>query len=83
MSRFFAPRLDIDEDPVTGSAHCCLGPFWAGKLSKRGLVGDQRSRRGGRVVVDVGATPGRVMLSGTAVTTVRGRIAAPAPDGFA
>jgi hypothetical protein len=47
ISRVFAPRLGIDEDPVTGSAHCCLGPFWMTKLQKKELIAYQASARGG------------------------------------
>ncbi len=72
ISRFFAPSLGIDEDPVTGSAHCCLGPYWAEKLKKDDLTGYQASRRGG--TVGVGVRGGRVLLSGRAVTMSRGEI---------
>ncbi len=47
VSRFFAPRLGVDEDPVCGSAHCCLGPFWSARLGKPNVVGYQASARGG------------------------------------
>jgi PhzF family phenazine biosynthesis protein len=71
VSRFFAPYAGIDEDPVTGSAHCSLGPFWAERLEKRELTGFQASRRGGLVFVcRVGE---RVKLSGQAVTLMRGQ----------
>jgi PhzF family phenazine biosynthesis protein len=73
VSRFFAPSVGIDEDPVTGSAHCCLGPFWAGRLHKRELNGYQASRRGGAVSVRVGDE--RVQLGGRAVTILRGELA--------
>jgi PhzF family phenazine biosynthesis protein len=66
VSRFFAPRVGIPEDPVTGSAHCCLGPFWAGRLGKRDLLAHQASSRGG--VVRVGLRDDRVRLGGQAVT---------------
>ncbi len=69
-SRFFAPRLAVDEDPVCGSAHCCLGPYWANRLGKGELVGHQRSRRGG--VVRVRMASERVFLIGRAVTVLRG-----------
>lgn len=72
ISRFFAPALGIDEDPVTGSAHCCLGPYWAAKLGKNDLKGYQASNRGG--TVDVGVRGERVLLSGRAVTVSRGEI---------
>src|SRR5262245_61827347 len=73
VSRFFAPSVGIDEDPVTGSAHCCLGPFWAGRLGRRALVGHQISARGGIVRVQVDGD--RVQLSGEAVTVLRGEFA--------
>ncbi|KPL10143.1 oxidoreductase [candidate division TA06 bacterium SM1_40] len=69
VSRFFAPRAGIDEDPVTGSAHCCLGPFWAERLGKNELVGYQASARGGIVRVRVAGD--RVHLGGRAVTVLR------------
>ena len=72
VSRFFAPACGIDEDPVTGSAHCCLGPFWAGKLGKTALVARQVSARGGTVHVEVDGP--RVRLGGTAVTVMRGEL---------
>jgi len=66
VSRFFGPRAGIDEDPVTGSAHCCLGPFWAGRLGKNKLLGYQASDRGGFVRVQIQGS--RVLLGGQAVT---------------
>lgn len=73
VSRFFAPASGIDEDPVTGSAHCCLGPYWGGKLGKKTLVAYQASERGG--VVRVGLKDGRVLLAGQAVTVLSGELA--------
>jgi PhzF family phenazine biosynthesis protein len=73
VSRFFAPGSGIDEDPVTGSAHCCLGPFWSNRLGKNELTAFQASRRGGTVRVRVGDD--RVYLSGQAVTVFRGELA--------
>ncbi len=72
VSRFFAPGAGIDEDPVTGSAHCCLGPFWAARLGKTDLVGYQASARGG--VVRVRLEGERVKLGGQAVTVLRGEL---------
>lgn len=72
VSRFFAPAAGVPEDPVTGSAHCALGPFWAGKLQKTRLVGYQASSRGGTVVVELNRD--RVRLGGQAVTVVRGEL---------
>jgi PhzF family phenazine biosynthesis protein len=76
VSRYFAPSAGIDEDPVTGSAHCCLGPFWAGRLGKRDLRGFQASARGGAVSVRTGEK-GRVYLGGSAVTVFRGELTVP------
>ena len=72
VSRFFAPGAGIDEDPVTGSAHCALGPYWSTKLNKKELVGFQASARGG--VVRVRVTSERVFMSGKAVTVLRGEL---------
>jgi PhzF family phenazine biosynthesis protein len=72
VSRFFAPAAGVPEDPVTGSAHCALGPFWAERLGKTELIGYQASRRGGIVRVQVAGS--RVLLSGRAVTTLRGEL---------
>ena len=74
VSRFFAPALGIDEDPVTGAAHCCLAPYWEARLGRRGLVGYQASARGGFVGVAVEGD--RVQLSGQAVTVLRGELLA-------
>jgi PhzF family phenazine biosynthesis protein len=74
VSRFFAPRVGVDEDPVTGSAHCVLAPYWAAKLGRDALVGYQASRRGG--VVRVRARGERVTLEGRAVTVLRGELVA-------
>jgi PhzF family phenazine biosynthesis protein len=72
VSRFFAPGVGVDEDPVTGSAHCCLGPYWADRLGRRELVGYQASKRGG--VVRVRVEGDRVFLGGRAVTVVAGEL---------
>jgi PhzF family phenazine biosynthesis protein len=73
VSRFFAPGLGIDEDPVTGAAHCCLAPFWRDRLGKDELLAFQASRRGG--VVKLRYSGGdRVFLSGQAVTVMRGEL---------
>ena len=73
VSRFFAPGSGIDEDPVTGSAHCCLGPFWGARFGKTELTGYQASPRGG--VVRVTLAGERVLLGGQAVTVLRGELA--------
>lgn len=72
VSRFFAPGAGIDEDPVTGSAHCCLGPFWSRRLGKREFLAYQASARGG--VVRVRVADERVYLGGKAVTVLRGEL---------
>jgi len=72
ISRFFAPGSGIDEDPVTGSSHACLGPFWQRRLGKTELVAYQASARGG--VVRVCVDGDRVMLGGQAVTVLRGEL---------
>jgi predicted PhzF superfamily epimerase YddE/YHI9 len=72
VSRFFAPASGIDEDPVTGSAHCALGPYWAERLGKSSLVAFQASARGGTVRVRVEGE--RVKLGGQAVTIMRGEL---------
>ena len=74
VSRFFAPASGIDEDPVTGSAHCCLGPFWKEQLHKDELVGYQASARGG--IVRVRPAGERIYLGGQAVTVSRGTLVA-------
>ena len=72
VSRFFGPAVGVPEDPVTGSAHCCLAPYWAERLDRNELVGWQASERGGEVRVRHEGT--RVMLTGQAVTVMRGEL---------
>ena len=72
VSRFFAAATGVDEDPVTGSAHCCLGPYWATQLNKPTLHAAQRSQRGGSLTVEVVAS--RVLLTGHAVLVGRGEL---------
>ena len=72
VSRFFAPAVGVDEDPVTGSAHCTLAPWWAARLGRTDLVGYQASERGGTVRVALDGE--RVRLSGRAVTVLRGEL---------
>jgi len=74
VSRFFAPAIGIDEDPVTGSAHCYLAPYWSAKLGKDDLVGYQASARGG--VVGCRWQGERVILRGQAATVMRGDLLA-------
>jgi len=66
VSRFFAPAAGISEDPVTGSAHCCLGPFWSSRLGKKSFTAFQASSRGG--VVKVRCIKDRIFLGGQALT---------------
>jgi predicted PhzF superfamily epimerase YddE/YHI9 len=68
VSRFFAPGSGIDEDPVTGSAHCALGPYWSERLGKTEMLAFQASARGG--IVRVRLLGDRVLLGGQAVTVM-------------
>jgi PhzF family phenazine biosynthesis protein len=72
VSRFFAPNVGIDEDPVCGSAHCCLRPYWSARLGKDDMLGHQVSARGG--VIRVRVRGPRVHLGGRAVTVLRGEL---------
>jgi PhzF family phenazine biosynthesis protein len=72
VSRFFAPGVGVNEDPVTGSAHCFLGPFWGQRLGKKEVLGYQASARGGTVRVRMRGD--RVLLGGRAVTVMRGKL---------
>lgn len=72
VSRFFGPAVGVDEDPVTGSAHCALAPYWSEKLGKTRMRGYQASARGGEVGVEL--VEDRVLLRGAAVTVVRGEL---------
>lgn len=72
VSRFFAPGSGIDEDPVTGSAHCCLAPFWKERLGRDALTGYQASARGG--FVRTRCVGERVRISGQAVTVLRAHL---------
>jgi PhzF family phenazine biosynthesis protein len=78
VSRYFAPSFGVDEDPVTGSTHCCLAPYWAKRLGKDDMVGSQASERGG--VVRVGVKGDRVILGGKAVTVLVGELQGSAAD---
>ncbi len=73
-SRYFAPSFGIPEDPVTGSAHCALAPFWGGRLGRDRLVCHQASARGGIVRTELRGD--RVLLGGRAVTVLEGRLTA-------
>ena len=75
VSRFFAPGAGVDEDPVTGSAHCCLTPYWAAKLGKTAMTAFQASPRGG--VLKVRLQGDRVILAGQAVTVLKGELTTP------
>ena len=73
LSRFFAPATGVQEDPVTGSAHCALAPYWAKKLGKMDMTAYQASQRGG--VVKMQLVGDRVLLRGQAVMILRGELA--------
>ena len=72
VSRFFAPGSGVDEDPVTGSAHCTLAPYWTARLGRDELLAYQASARGG--VVRVRVVGDRVRLGGQAVTVLQGSL---------
>ncbi|RVX45369.1 PhzF family phenazine biosynthesis protein [Nonomuraea polychroma] len=72
VSRFFAPKVGVPEDPVTGSAHCALSPYWSARLGRASLVGAQLSKRGG--LVQVTLDDDRVHLAGRAVTVLSGTL---------
>ena len=74
VSRFFAPGVGVDEDPVTGSAHTALGPYWAGRLGQTAFTAYQASPRGG--VIRVAVQGDRVLLGGQAVTVMTGELIA-------
>jgi predicted PhzF superfamily epimerase YddE/YHI9 len=74
VSRVFAPSIGLGEDPVTGSAHCALAPFWAERLGRTTLVGEQASARGG--IVRMRLAGDRVLLGGRAVTVWAGTLLA-------
>jgi PhzF family phenazine biosynthesis protein len=76
VSRFFAPAVGVAEDPVTGSAHCTLAPYWCGRLGRAALTGYQASARGGTVRVRLAGD--RVILTGQAVTVLTGELTAAA-----
>jgi len=73
VSRFFAPAAGVPEDPVTGSAHCTLAPFWAARTGRTELLAWQASPRGGELHLRVEGT--RVWLCGTAITIWQGQLA--------
>ncbi len=77
VSRYFAPWVGVNEDPVTGSAHCCLGPFWGERLGKQKLTACQVSARGGELRVVLEGE--RVQLGGQAVTVLSGQLHTPPP----
>ena len=71
-SRFFAPAVGVDEDPVCGSAHCCLAPYWSGRLGKRDLMAHQVSAREG--ILRLKCRDNRILIGGQAVTVWRGEL---------
>ncbi|XP_031504994.1 uncharacterized protein LOC116267426 isoform X2 [Nymphaea colorata] len=74
ISRFFCPRLGIDEDPVTGSAHCALAPYWSKKLGKHDFTAYQASPRGGKLILQLKEDLGRVLIQGEAISIMAGSI---------
>ena len=72
VSRYFAPSYGVNEDPVTGSAHCISAPYWANKLAKTELTAKQLSKRTGDLVCSV--TPDSVTLKGQAVLFMKGSL---------
>jgi PhzF family phenazine biosynthesis protein len=74
VSRFFCPAVGVNEDPATGSAHCCLAPYWAAQLGKTEMIGHQLSKR--TAIIRVRSLGERVKLGGKAITIVRGEISA-------
>ena len=74
VSRFFGPQVGIDEDPVTGSAHSALAPYWAGRLGKEAFRAYQASARGGELRLRLAGD--RVIIAGQAVTVIEGRLRA-------
>jgi predicted PhzF superfamily epimerase YddE/YHI9 len=72
VSRCFAPKVGIDEDPVTGSMHCVLGPYWCDRLGKDELRAHQASARGGAMRVRIAGD--RALLTGYSVTALRGEL---------
>ena len=72
VSRYFVPAMGIPEDPVTGSSHCSLGPYWQAKLGKDTMMAYQASSRGG--VLHVECTPEKVYMGGRAITVMRGEL---------
>ncbi len=79
VSRCFYPALGVNEDPVTGSAHCCLGPYWQRKLKKNELIAVQLSKREGLLKLNI--LEGRILILGQAVTTLRGQLLSEKSDG--
>ena len=78
VSRYFAPVIGVNEDPVTGSAHCALAPYWSAKLGKQEMRAYQASARGGELRVRLAGE--RVILCGQAVTVLTGQLAADPPS---
>jgi predicted PhzF superfamily epimerase YddE/YHI9 len=76
VSRFFAPKMGVNEDPVTGSAHCELAPYWSERLGKLRLTAHQVSRRGGRLTCEIDGP--QVILTGQAVLYMTAEIMLPA-----
>lgn len=75
VSRFFAPKVGVNEDPVTGSAHCCLTPFWSERLKKTSLKAEQLSERGGKLSLKL--QDERVLLRGSSYMLLQGELQLP------
>jgi PhzF family phenazine biosynthesis protein len=73
VSRFFAPGLGVDEDPVTGSSHTVLGPYWSARLGRRLMIARQVSTRGGDLIIEM-LPNGRVAITGRAVVVLKGTL---------
>ncbi|KAK9083967.1 hypothetical protein Scep_030438 [Stephania cephalantha] len=76
FSRFFCPKLKINEDPVCGSAHCALVPYWSKKLGKKNFTAYMASPRGGILDLDLDEENNRVRIRGRAITVMEGSLLA-------
>ena len=72
VSRVFAPKVGIDEDPVTGAAHCLIGPYWMDRFHRLSVTGEQLSSRGGVVQLEASNQPDRIIIVGRAITVLKG-----------
>lgn len=79
VSRFFAPKIGVAEDPVTGSVHCMIGPYWGGHLGKSSISAYQASERGGEMLLELKGGPCAHPRQGRALLKGRAQPVAPAP----